>query len=192
MSKPKPNLSYIAEHLRKMAVPIDSLQLDPDNARRHDDANRASIRASLVERGQVLPITVRLFNRRVMTGNGTLEEARALGWTHIAAILLDYDEAQAAAWAIAHNRSAELATWDFEQLAATMRQFDQLDWSGIGWEPAELDVILAQANNVGAKTTVTEHERSLEPPDDFPEYDETIETQYKCPKCAYEWSGKPK
>jgi hypothetical protein len=126
-----------------MAVPIDSLQLDPDNARRHDDANRASIRASLVERGQVLPITVRLFNRRVMTGNGTLEEARALGWTHIAAIFLDYDEAQAAAWAIAHNRSAELATWDFEQLAATMLAFDGVDWTVAGWEPAELDELLA-------------------------------------------------
>lgn len=145
MSKPKPNLSYIAEHLRKMAVPIDSLQLDPDNARRHDEANRASIRASLVERGQVLPITVRLFNRRVMTGNGTLEEARALGWTHIAAILLDYDEAQAAAWAIAHNRSAELGQWDFEQLAATMVEFDSVDWGAVGWEASELEAIIEQA-----------------------------------------------
>ena len=166
MSKPKPNLSYIAEHLRKMAVPIDSLQLDPDNARRHDDANRASIRASLVERGQVLPITVRLFNRRVMTGNGTLEEARALGWTHIAAILLDYDEAQAAAWAIAHNRSAELATWDFEQLAATMVEFDSVDWGAVGWEASELEAIIAQARVEAASptpetTTVAEHEREI-------------------------------
>jgi hypothetical protein len=29
------------------------------------------------------------------------------------------------------------------------------------------------------------------PPEDFKEYDDTIETEFKCPKCGYEWSGKP-
>lgn len=28
-----------------------------------------------------------------------------------------------------------------------------------------------------------------EAPDDFPGYDDDIETEYKCPKCGYEWSG---
>lgn len=31
-----------------------------------------------------------------------------------------------------------------------------------------------------------------EPPDDFKEYGEDIETEYCCPKCGYQWSGKPK
>lgn len=30
------------------------------------------------------------------------------------------------------------------------------------------------------------------PPEDFPEYDEDVETEYRCPHCGYEWSGKPK
>jgi hypothetical protein len=29
-------------------------------------------------------------------------------------------------------------------------------------------------------------------PDGFDEYDENLETQYCCPKCGYNWSGKPK
>jgi rubrerythrin len=29
-------------------------------------------------------------------------------------------------------------------------------------------------------------------PDAFQTYDEEIETEYCCPKCGYEWSGKPK
>jgi hypothetical protein len=37
-----------------------------------------------------------------------------------------------------------------------------------------------------------ESERETFPPDDFKEYDENIETAYHCPKCGYEWSGKPK
>ena len=28
-------------------------------------------------------------------------------------------------------------------------------------------------------------------PEEFPSYDETIPTAYCCPKCGYEWSGKP-
>lgn len=31
-----------------------------------------------------------------------------------------------------------------------------------------------------------------QPPDDFDEQDENIATEYQCPKCAYQWSGKPK
>lgn len=27
------------------------------------------------------------------------------------------------------------------------------------------------------------------PPDDFPAVDETIETEHRCPKCGYQWSG---
>jgi hypothetical protein len=32
---------------------------------------------------------------------------------------------------------------------------------------------------------------AVEPPEDFPEYDEDLETEYCCPKCGYEWSGQP-
>jgi hypothetical protein len=31
-----------------------------------------------------------------------------------------------------------------------------------------------------------------QPPEDFAEYGEGLETQYRCPKCQYEWSGNPK
>ena len=30
-----------------------------------------------------------------------------------------------------------------------------------------------------------------EAPDDFPEVDEDIPTEYECPKCSFKWSGKP-
>jgi len=35
-----------------------------------------------------------------------------------------------------------------------------------------------------------ENEKAYEPPDEFPEHDEEIDTEYCCPKCGYEWSGK--
>jgi hypothetical protein len=32
--------------------------------------------------------------------------------------------------------------------------------------------------------------RDTEAPDASPVFDERIETEYKCPKCHYQWSGK--
>lgn len=34
--------------------------------------------------------------------------------------------------------------------------------------------------------------KEVESPEDFGSYDEDIETEYCCPKCGYNWSGKPK
>lgn len=31
-----------------------------------------------------------------------------------------------------------------------------------------------------------------EAPAAFPLFDETIETEYQCPACGYQWSGQPK
>lgn len=31
-----------------------------------------------------------------------------------------------------------------------------------------------------------------QPPEGFPAIDEDVPTEYRCPKCGYEWSGKPK
>ena len=30
-----------------------------------------------------------------------------------------------------------------------------------------------------------------EAPDEFPEIDEDLPTEFQCPKCSYRWSGKP-
>jgi DNA modification methylase len=171
--KTEPDLSYIAEELRPFAVPIDSLELDPKNARLHPEKNREATKASLAERGQVLPITVRLANRVVMTGNSTLELARELGWSHIAATFRDYTEQEAAAWAIAHNRSAELAEWDLEVLGETILEFPDVDWQAVGFDAADIDAFgLEYVGADGETTTVGEHERELpdgEGEDDIPE-----------------------
>ena len=33
--------------------------------------------------------------------------------------------------------------------------------------------------------------KQVEAPGDFPGYGENIDTEHKCPKCGYVWSGKP-
>ncbi|MGQ0802007.1 MAG: hypothetical protein ACT4NL_18070, partial [Pseudomarimonas sp.] len=63
-------------------VPIDSLHQDPANTRLHDERNLAVIKASLTRFGQQTPIVVDERNV-IRKGNGTLQAAKALGWTEI-------------------------------------------------------------------------------------------------------------
>jgi hypothetical protein len=176
---PAPDLSYIAEELRQFAVPIGSLTTDPKNARLHGEANRASTRASLVERGQTLPITVRLANSVVMTGNSTLEIARELGWLHIAATFRDYDEAQAAAWAIAHNRTAELATWDYRQLAETIAESPDSNWIDVGFEANELEAIMAHARTQSEAPDAPAENDPATQWEGMPEFDQKDKTAFR-------------
>ena len=93
-------------------VAIDSLKLDPKNARKHSKKNLDAIANSLKQFGQRKPIVVH--NGVVIAGNGTLEAARSLGWSQIAIVRTpeDWDADTAKAFALADNRSAELAEWN--------------------------------------------------------------------------------
>jgi ParB-like chromosome segregation protein Spo0J len=108
----KPDLSYIAESLRPLALPIADLTPDPDNARLHDENNLAAIQGSLAEFGQVQPLVVQQEGLIVRVGNGRLEAARRLGWTHLAAVVVSGSDPRMKALAVADNRTAELASWD--------------------------------------------------------------------------------
>lgn len=115
-------MEHITEQLRELAVDISSLIPDPANARLHPDKNMSAIKASLRVYGQRKPIVVNKRNMVIEAGNGTYEAAKALGWSHIAAVLVDDDPTVAAGFSIADNRSAELAEWDSEALDKLMRE----------------------------------------------------------------------
>lgn len=104
-------------HMR--AVQVDSLKLDGRNARKHGEKNLAAIKASLERFGQQKPIVVD-GDGVVIAGNGTLEAARALGWKTIDVVRTKLKGAEARAFAIADNRTAELAEWDDVNLAALL------------------------------------------------------------------------
>jgi ParB-like chromosome segregation protein Spo0J len=103
---------YITEQLRPLAVPIDDLLLDPRNARKHNDANLNSIVASFRRFGQRQAIVVNRDTKIIEVGNGRLLAAKKLGWKYIAVIFVVDDESTARGFAIADNRTAELAEWN--------------------------------------------------------------------------------
>ncbi len=137
-------LSYIAESLRPLAVPLADLSPDPVNARLHPDRNLAAIEGSLRAYGQRKPVVVRKAGMVVEAGNGTLEAAKRLGWTHLAAVLVDDDPITATGYAIADNRAAELAAWDEEVLGRLLTELraEEVDVEALGWTDAELKALL--------------------------------------------------
>jgi DNA modification methylase len=120
-------------NLRIENVNISSLSFDPTNARKHDKKNLEAIAGSLKLFGQRKPIVVTGANV-IVAGNGTVEAAKSLGWSEVSIVRIpiDWTTEQVKAYALADNRTAELAEWDSKVLA------DQLiDLDAVGWDVAE-------------------------------------------------------
>jgi len=149
-------------------VTIDSLILDPQNARKHSKRNLDAIAASLNKFGQRKPIVVH--NGVVIAGNGTLEAAKLLGWTEIAVSQCpsDWDAETAKAYALADNRSSELAEWDQITLSKQLDELSDLGWSIdlLGFDKIELP--------------------DFKPEDaEQPRLDQSASNM--CPQCSFEW-----
>lgn len=132
----------IAPQLHPLIVPVESLHHDPANARRHGERNLETIKASLAQHGQLKPIVVQRQGMIVRAGNGTLAAAKSLGWTEIAATVVDMDNATAVQFAIADNRTAELAEWDSETLATLLDGMDSLQQEAVGFNDKELTELM--------------------------------------------------
>ena len=91
-------------NLKIKTVGIDTLEYDPFNVREHDERNIEAIKASLARFGQQKPIVVKK-DGTVIAGNGTLGAMRML----------------------ADNRTAELASWNLEDLATRLKELAEDD-----------------------------------------------------------------
>lgn len=120
-STPSPRrLTYISRNLRPLAVPVSSLKLDEQNARRHPKTNIAALTESLRRFGQQKPIVITP-DGTVIAGNGLLAAAKKLGWKYVAATRTDLKDRKARAYALADNRTNELSSWDEQILLAQIR-----------------------------------------------------------------------
>lgn len=173
---------------------IADLTPDPANANRGTERGLGQLENSLRKYGAGRSILTDKHGV-VIAGNKTLEQASALGLT-IQTVrtkgdalvvvqredldLADLDNPTARELAYADNRVGQTSLeWDAEQL---QRDLDAgVDLENMFTE-GELEALLREAGCGGEK----------ESPEDFPDVDDNIEIQYCCPKCKYEWSGKPK
>jgi site-specific DNA-methyltransferase (adenine-specific) len=158
-------------------VKISDLSQDPANARKHDERNLAATIASFRRFGQQHPIVIDR-NNVVRAGNCRLDAAEALGWDTIKAVRSDLSGSDAIAYAIADNRTSELAEWDEDILAAQLQGLltdDEALLEAAGFDEGELEKLL-------------DNELDDEPGDNTEEIDpDGFEMDCTCPKCGFEF-----
>lgn len=171
-------LDYIDPDIRPLARPIGDLNPDPANARKHPDRNLEAIKSSLARFGQKKPLVARPVNGSliVVAGNGTLAAAKTLGWTHLSVNVKEMSDAEATAYGIADNKTAELAEWDDEVLAGLLGSLDADLQVVTGFDDAEIQAIVKQ----GDFQPVDE--------DSVASLDEKTPKSCTCPKCGHEWT----
>jgi DNA modification methylase len=134
---------------RNLAVeylPLDSLTLDPENARLHKPAQIKQIAKSIEAFAFNAPILIDR-NNKVLAGHGRAMACRKLGWTEVPVIRLEHLTAeQARAFAIADNRLTENSTWDEAMLAGHFKVLSGLDLDfdleATGFTMGEIDLTI--------------------------------------------------
>lgn len=137
-------------------------------------------------------------NGKLIAGNKTAEVAAEIGLDDIVVVQsdgkklivvqrtdLDLDaDKEARQLAVLDNRTSEVSLhWDAQALQEMEnRGIDLSD----AFDRAEMENIIAlsEQNSMNAL--------NAEAPEEFPAYDENLDTEYRCPKCSYSWSGKAK
>lgn len=114
-----------------------------NNAREHHEADVNAIAASIKEFGFNDPIGV--WNDEIVEGHGRLLAAIQLGLKKVPIIRLDsLTDEQRKAYALAHNKTAELSNWNFDVLDSELKEITDIDMAQFGFnldaveEPAEV------------------------------------------------------
>lgn len=126
---------------KDLRVPIDSIKLHPRNARQHGDRSVNAIAESIKVFGQQRPIIVDR-SGLILAGNGTWLAMKKLGEKQIWIRRSELEGMEALAYLLADNRTSELASWDFEELAGMVKAMDADLRRAIGFAAHELAPLL--------------------------------------------------
>lgn len=141
---------------------IDELVAYEGNPRKHPEKQLAKLTASILEYGFAMPVLID-FDKEIIAGHARVEAARRAGMREVPVLVADqWSKAQVRAYRLADNRLAELSEWNADLLAielAAIIEFDETPLEILGWETAEIDLIL----DTDAK------EDAADPADDCPE-----------------------
>lgn len=114
-------------------LPVDDLKPYEHNAREHKDKDIQAIMESIKAFGFNDPIGI--WQGQIVEGHGRLEAAKRLGLESVPVIHLDHlTDEQRRAYALAHNRTAELSGWDFYVLAGELDGIKEINMQAFGFD----------------------------------------------------------
>ena len=159
-------------------VPASELRANPKNWRRHPATQEAALRGVLGDIGFADAVIAREAEGGLELIDGHLRQ-EIMGDQLVPVLIVDVTEEEADKMLLTIDPLAAMAHADQDSLLSLLHSTQFAD-------QAVNDMLEALAN--GERLPMPE----LTPPDDFSTYDENIATEYKCPSCKYEWSGKAK
>jgi hypothetical protein len=122
-------------------IPVSKLKPYEKNARKHEKASIEAIANSIQQFGFDDPVGIWGENF-IVEGHGRVQAAKKLGMKEVPCIRLDHlNDEQRRAYAIAHNKTAEVSDWDYELLDLEINDLPDFDFEDFGFEirDAELD-----------------------------------------------------
>lgn len=149
-------------------LPIKALKPYEKNARKHNKEDVSVIMKSIEKYGFSDPIGIWSDKNIIVEGHGRVEACKKLGIKEVPVIRLDHlTDEERRQYALMHNKSAELSSWDFDILGEELQDLDfgdlELDW-GL---PNE-DIDWAGVEDLSEKT-----------------YDEPTHKMLECPACNH-------
>ena len=117
---------------------LDKLKPYEKNARKHQEADLSTIKASISEFGMSDPIGVWGKGNIIVEGHGRYLACKELGIDKVPVIHLDHlTDEQRRAYALAHNKTAEMSEWDFDLLGDELADILDIDMSDFGFDLSE-------------------------------------------------------
>ena len=114
---------------------ISELKPAERNARRHQEKDIEAIKKSIHEFGFNDPIGVWGPENTIVEGHGRLQAAKELGLEEVPVVRLDHlTDEQRRAYALAHNRTAELSEWDLEVMDMELSEIFDIDMDAFGFD----------------------------------------------------------
>ena len=121
--------------MKTETIRIEDLRPYEKNARKHEAADVAAIAKSIEAFGFRDPVGVWGPNNIIVEGHGRVLAAKQLGMTEVPCIRLDdLTDEQRRAYALAHNKTAELSSWDADLLPLELQDLPTYDMTDFGFQ----------------------------------------------------------
>lgn len=172
----------------EVEIAIDDYADNPQNYNKHSDEQVTAIAASLKKLGQLKRVGV--WRGVYVTGHATKDAAKRLGWETLKALKFpdQWPQEAVTAWLVADNETARISSPDLTHLALLVEEASAYDEElalAMSYDEERYKELLGiDSESLGGS--------GADAPEDFNEYGEDLETEFRCPQCGYEWSGSPK
>lgn len=120
-------------------LPLNKLTNYKNNARKHTDEDVNTIINSIKEFGFNDPIGIWSDKNIIVEGHGRALAAKKLKMEEVPCIRLDHlTDEQRKAYALAHNKTAEMSDWNYDLLTSELQGISEIDMKEFGFTEEEI------------------------------------------------------